>query len=199
MGAMLYITGSKSLSNDYGPLMDQLISVVAGMGSSVAVTCAAGAEAMVLMRASGLGCLAAVFAVGDATGAGFWAGSCPFSLLTCWGRDRIRWSAGGKIDMPLPVRLKERTRACLRFVTQTGPNSRVIIFADTPDCPDMLAACQGALAFGLPIAVFPCGFAAAELPILIPEGQWVCAGPTVWSQAVRWTAPPSRPNPPPQS
>src|ERR1041385_5154994 len=117
----VYMTGSRALPDEYGPLMDRVMSVLAGTGVSVVTTCAAGAEVMAMTRAAGLGRLAAVFAVGDATGAGFWAGSCPFSLLQCWGRDRIRWSAGGSIDTPLPVRLRERTRACFRFVASSGP------------------------------------------------------------------------------
>lgn len=192
MGQVMYVTGSRTLSSEHGPLMDRVISAVAGTGSAVALTCAAGAEAMLLMRASGLNCLAAVFAVGDATGAGFWAGSCPFTLLQCWGRERIRWSAGGGIDVPLPVRLLERTRACLRFVAGSGPDGRAVIFSAAPDCPDMQAACLGANAFGLSTVVFPCGFAAAELPLLAPGGEWIGAGVGVWSDAVRWS-PPARP------
>lgn len=189
MGSMVYITGSRALAEEHGPLLDRVLSALAGMGSSVAVTCAAGTEAMVMMRAAGLGCLAAVFAVGDATGTGFWAGSCPFSLLQCWGRERIRWSAGGSVDTPLPVRLRERTRACFRFVASSGPGGRVVAFSSAPDCPETLAACERAQAFGLPMIVFPCGFAAAELQPLAPGGQWVRAGPGVWADAVRWGTP----------
>lgn len=191
MGSIVYMTGSRALSDEYGPVMDRVISALAGSGASIAVTCAAGAEAMALMRASGLGSLSAVFAVGDATGSGFWAGSCPFSLLSCWGRDRVRWMTGDDLRLPLPVRLNNRTRACFRFTSSGGPGGRLVAFCAAPDCPDTLAACRQGLSFGLTVIVFPCGFPAAELPLLTPEGQWVCAGPHVWADAVRWTC--SRP------
>src|SRR5262245_33251621 len=132
----VYVTGSRVLPDEYGPLMDRVMSVLAGTGVSVVTTCAVGAEVMAMTRAAGLGRLAAVFAVGDANGTGFWAGSCPFSLLRVWGGSQVRWSAGGSVDVPLPVRLKDRTRACFRFVASSGPGGRVVAFSTSKDCPE---------------------------------------------------------------
>jgi hypothetical protein len=194
------ICGSATLPLDYGPLLDQVISILAGNGTGVAVTCAAGASMQALVRASGLGSLEAVFAVGESSGAGFWAGSGPFCTLQAFGRERIRWLAGGPLTQPLPLRLNERTRACLRFGSASAPDAHLLGFADRPDCPDTFGIAQLAASIGMGVIVFPCGFPAEKLPELSPGGSWVAANPVFWSEARRWLPPrpvPSAPLVPP--
>lgn len=189
------ITGSATLAQEYRPLLTQTVSALAGTGTGVAVTCAAGAPAQALVDAAGLGCLAAVFAVGDASGAGFWAGSGPFCTLQAFARDRVRWLAGGPLTQPLPVRLNQRTRACLQFCQQSAPGARLLVFLDRPDCSESIAIAQTAASMGLTVIAFPCGFAPTELPELAPGGRWVPTGVGVWSLAGTWVPP--RPTPQP--
>jgi hypothetical protein len=189
------IAGSPSLPLDYAPLLNQAISALAGTGVGIAVTCAAGVPGHALVAAAGLGCLAAVFAIGDAQGAGFWAGSSPFCNLRTFGRGRVHWLAGGTLIQPLPVRLYERNRACLRFCAESAPAARVIVLLDRPDCAESLAMCQLGMSLGLGVIAFPCGFEATAMPELAPGGHWAVAGAGVWSLAGVWVPP--RPTPPP--
>jgi hypothetical protein len=189
------IAGSPSLTLDYVPLLNQTIFALAGTGIRVAVTCAAGVPGQALIAAAGIGCLAAVFAIGDAQGAGFWAGSSAFCHLQTLARDRVHWLAGGPLTQTLPVRLLGRTRACLRFCAQSAPGARVIVFLDRPDCPEGLPMCQLAASMGLGVIAFPCGFEPTALPDLAFGGHWSPAGAGVWSFAGVWVPP--RPTPQP--
>jgi hypothetical protein len=187
------IAGSPFLAQEYSPLLHQVISALAGTGVGVAVTCAAGAPAQALVRAAGLGCLAAVFAVGDADGSGFWGGCGPFCNLQSFARGRVHWLAGGPIGSPLPLRLKQRAAACLRYCAQSAPGARIIVFLDRPDCNESLAVCHLAASLGLDVVAFPCGFEPTKLPELAPGGHWVPSGPALWSYAGLWVPPKKTP------
>lgn len=187
------IAGSPFLAQEHGTVLNQAIAALAGTGTRVAVTCAAGAPAQALIRAAGLGCLEAVFAVGDATGAGFWSGSGPFCNLQAFARERVRWLAGGPITSPLPLRVNERTVACLRFCFNSAPGARVIVFMDRPDCPESLAMCYLGMSVGLDVIAFPCGFEPQKLPVLVEGGHWAPSGQALWSYAGIWVAPKKAP------
>lgn len=164
--------GSRALSASFAPLVASVVSAAVASGAGVRVGCAAGADRLVLssaLRAPGGVRSLSVFAVGAASGAGFWSGSAPVSLLRAAVSvgASVSWLAGGALSVPLRARLFGRSVACV-----SGAGAAVFFLA-SPSSAGSLAVAGAAVGGGVPVFAFSCGFSGAPCP---PRG---CAG--AWS------------------
>ncbi len=189
-------SGSRSLSPAAAPLVGRVVAGFAALAAPrFSVGCSAGADELVLsaLVAAGAGPRVRVFAVGSASGAGFWSGSAlPAVQAASAAGASVAWLAGGPLSAPLRVRLAARSAACVRSVRPAG--SLVAFFA-SPASVGTLGACRLAAAAGLSVLAFPFGFAPSALPALAPGGCWVPSGAVPSSPlalAWRWSPPPSR-------
>jgi hypothetical protein len=184
--------GSRALPGSFSGLVRACVASVVRAGRGVAVGCASGADAFALAAAAGR-CPVSVFAVGDRSGAGFWACSAPLSLLRSAGSGVV-WLAGGPLSVPLSARLAARTAAFVSSVACRVPASGVagsgcglVAFFAAPRSGGSALACRLALMAGLPVLAFACGFPAAELPAVSRLGAWAPAGGVgPWASAFRW-------------
>ncbi len=140
-------------------------------GCSVSVGCAVGADQLVLsaaLAAPGGASRLSVFAVGAASGAGFWSGSAlPAVRSAAAAGARVVWLAGGALSLPLRARLALRSHAGL--VGASG----FVLFLASPSSPGSLSVAVAAVAAGLPVFAFAVGFVGAPLA---PRG---CPGSSV--------------------
>jgi hypothetical protein len=168
--------GSRSLSSSFAPLVARVVAALGGGG--VSVGCAAGADQAVVVAALAAGLPLSVFAVGSSSGAGFWSGSAPLSLLrSC---PSVVWSAGGSAAVPFRARLLRRSLAALAGC------SSLVLFLASPSSAGSLAVAGAAVSRGLPVFAFSCGFAGAPLAPRGCAGAWVAcvvAGVSAW----RWS------------
>ena len=79
----------------------------------------------------------------------------------------VSWLAGGSLAVPLPARLSARTRA----VVGSASVCAVVFFASPSSRGSFLAA-RAAVARGLPVFAFACGFDPELLPLLGSGGSW---------------------------
>jgi hypothetical protein len=165
--------GSRSLSDRFSPFVAGVVSAWRRSGGSVAVGCAAGADAAVLRACFfGLaaGCPVSVFAVGAADGSGFWSGSDLGAVRLAASRGApVAWLAGGPLSVPLMARLIRRSLAALSGA------SCACFFLASPSSSGSLRVAAAAVAAGLPVFVFSCGFSAAPVPLAGVSGAWVPA------------------------
>ena len=173
--------GSRGLPSSTSGLVSSVVSAVLSSGASVAVGCCGGADQAVLSCLPS-GAPVSVFAVGSASGAGFWSGSAPLSLLR---RFPVRWLSGGPLSVPLRGRLARRSDALLSFVRASGGS--LVVFVSSP--PSVHSGSWrlvwSALFSGVPVVVFP--VAGCPLPSfsgLFPV-SWSVAGSGVWSSGFR--------------
>lgn len=184
--ALVLFGGSRSLSGAFAALVRSVVAAVVSAGGSLSVGCAAGADQAVVSSALSLGAAARVrlFCVGSSSGAGFWSGSAPFSLLrsAAAAGASVAWSAGGGAAVPFRARLLRRSLAAL-----AGCSSAVFFLA-SPSSPGSLRVAAAAVAAGVPVFAFSCGFAGAPAPLAGVAGAWVpgsFSGFPCWS----WSAP----------
>ena len=182
--------GSRSLPASAGGLVASVVGACLRAGCSVSVGCAVGADQLVLsaaLAAPGGASRLSVFAVGAASGAGFWSGSAlPAVRSAAAAGARVVWLAGGALSLPLRARLALRSRAGL--VGASG----FVLFLASPSSPGSLSVAVAAVAAGLPVFAFAVGFVGAPLAPRGCPGSWVpssLAGFACW----RWVPVASQP------
>jgi hypothetical protein len=149
------------------------------------VGCCRGADALALsaLVSAGLAARGEVFAVGSASGDGFWSGSARDEIRAAAAAGSpVRWLAGGPLSIPLQIRLARRSQACIRSVV---PGGACFLFLSRPRSKGSLGTARFAASLGLQVYVFACGFSPSLLPGL-EVGRWqvVSSGPLAGS--VQW-------------
>jgi hypothetical protein len=166
--------GSRSLPASASALVSGVVvrCVAAGV-PSFSVGCASGADlaALSALVRSGVAPRVSVFAVGSAAGAGFWSCSAPLWALSgsAAAGASVSWLAGGPLSVPLSSRLARRSLACVGSVPA---GSVFCAFLSSPFSRGSLLSARAAVARGLRVVVFCCGFAPSALPSL-GVGRWV--------------------------
>jgi hypothetical protein len=175
--------GSRSLPGRWAGLVRGVVAAcVSSSVPAFSVGCASGGDALALSALVGLGAAprVSVFAVGDASGAGF-AGAVsavPVVLSAAAAGASVSWWAGGGPAVPLGVRLAVRSRVAL--CPGGSPVQAACWFLASPASVGSLAAARAAALAGVSVVVFCCGWASEELPLLFSRGgRWVpvVAGP----------------------
>jgi hypothetical protein len=159
--AVVGFSGSRRLAPAFAPLVAGVVASVLAAGRSVAVGCAAGADAFVRSAAPG----ALVFSA-----AAFGSGRSAFAARSV---ALVRAVAAGGPGSgfvvfpgaPCPAGLSPSARSSACFCG-SGSGS--------------WASAAFAVGLGLPLVVFPCGFSA-----LPAWGRWVPAGSGVWAVGFR--------------
>ena len=168
--AVVCFGGSRALSSAFAPLVSRVVGAVVARGALVSVGCASGADAFVVsaVLSAGSASLLRVCAVGSASGAGFWRGSCSLALLRSAGAAgaRVLWLAGGGLAVPLRARLFARSLSSLRGC------GCAVFFLASASSSGSLAVAAAAAASGLPVFAFSCGFAGAPSPLAGVSGRW---------------------------
>ena len=164
--------GSRSLpAIPFFPLVQAVVSSWLSAGGQVSVGCAAGADQLVIssVLSAGWASVLSVFAVGASSGAGFWSGSAPLSLLVSAAAAgaSVRWLAGGGPQVPFRARLLKRSLAALAGC------STAVFFLASPSSPGSLRVAAAAAQQGLRVFAFSCGFTCAPLPLAGCAGAWV--------------------------
>jgi len=84
-------------------------------------------------------------------------------------------------------RLRARSLALVRFVAGSGSGAGLVAFVSSPGSRGSFLSVRAAVRAGLPVVVFPVGFAASRLPVLPGGGRWVPAASSgVWAGGFRW-------------
>lgn len=165
--------GSRALPVAFSPLVGRVVAgCVAAGASGFSVGCASGADAVALsaLVAAGAASRVRVFAVGSSSGAGFWRASALAGVRAAASAGaRVWWLAGGSLSVPLVARLAARSRAC---VASLGAGGVFCVFVSSPSSRGSFGAARAAVALGVSVVAFPCGFAASALPSL-GAGSWV--------------------------
>jgi hypothetical protein len=165
-----YFGGSRSLPSQFSPLVASVVQSVLSAGQSVRVGCAAGGDAAVIrsVLAAGQAGRLSVFAVGSASGAGFWSGSALAAVRAAASAGAaVFWSAGGSVrKVPLPARLIKRSMAGV------AGSAQAVFFLASKNSKGSLAVAGRAASAGLPVFAFACGFSGSPAP-LAGAGQWV--------------------------
>ena len=78
----------------------------------------------------------------------------------------VSWLAGGSLSVPLPARLSARTRAVVGDASVCA-----VVFFASPSSRGSFLAARAAVARGLPVFAFACGFDPELLPSL-GDGDW---------------------------
>jgi len=194
-------SGSRSLGSVGGPLFSVVQSVLSS-GRGVAVGDAVGVDSSVLSSVLTLGFYSAcrVFCLGgvDAAGIpfGFWRGSCVDTVMRAYASGiQCVWQAGGGLQASRGSALFGRSRAMIRFASQTGPGSGLVAFVagGFESSPGSWGTVAHALAIGLPVVVFPVGCPASCLVMVfrccgqVIRGSWVQASSSgAWSGGYRF-------------
>ena len=181
---MVAFAGSRALPAGFAPLVARVASRVVASGRFVAVGCCVGVDSVVLSSVPSwaVRCFAAFAACGS--------GACSLSAVPLVAAlpsrgGSVSWLAGGSLAVPLPARLSARTRA----VVGSASVCAVVFFASPSSRGSFLAA-RAAVARGLPVFAFACGFDSELLPSL-GDGDWsaspisggLFAGGFEWSPA----------------
>ncbi len=180
------VCGSRSLPASAGGLVGRVVASLLASGRGLAVGCATGADALALSSAVHAGAHASVsvFAAFGPSG----QGACRWSSVEAvagfeQAGGRVVWWAGGVAEVPLSVRLRQRTVA----VAEAGQGG-LVAFLGHPGSAGSLLACRQAAGAGVPVIAFPVGFKGARLAS-IGAGHWVPVGGLgVWSGAWRWVS-----------
>lgn len=194
------LAGSRDLAQRWQPLVQRVVQAVQAQGRGVSVGCARGADAFALAAALKQDAHLHVFATGNAEGAGFWRQSAIASVKQaqaagCW----IDWWAGGVCHCDkclqrdstsqcptLIKRLAERSRTCLQATAASGPGAGFVGFVSQPNSRETMGSARYAASLGLPVILFPCGFAGHQLPAL-GNGRWQpAASQGIWGRGYRW-------------
>jgi hypothetical protein len=177
--------GSRSLPVSAQPLVASVVSsVLSGSSARLVVGCSVGADALVLSSVpqSSLSRVS-VFAAFGFSG----RGACSLSavpVVTAAGRGGafINWWSGGRLSVPLRLRLAKRSLALVRFLARR--RSALVCFLASPKSRGSLLACRLAVRFGVPVFVFCVGFSPSRLPRL-GRGSWSLVQ-VAGSQACQW-------------
>jgi hypothetical protein len=172
VASVVVFGGSRSLPSGSAALVGRVVRAVLARGSSVAVGCASGADALVVRAVLGAGAAAllSVFAVGAPSGAGFRCCSVPswVSAAAASGA-RLFWLAGGALSVPLRSRLVRRSRAS---VVRSGA-AAAVFFVSSPCSRGSWRCAAFAASRGVPVFAFPVGFAGSALsPLPGLRGSW---------------------------
>ncbi len=125
--------------------------------------------ALSALVAAGVASRVRVSAVGFSSGAGFWSCSALAGVrLAAVSGVSVSWGAGGPLSLPLVARLRARSVACVRSVA----GGVFCLFVSSPSSRGSFGAARAALAAGVRVVAFPCGFPPALLPAL-GSGRWV--------------------------
>jgi hypothetical protein len=172
--------GSRALPGSAAPLVSRVLAGALRAGFSLSVGCAAGADALALTAGLDLAPgRVRVFAVGSASGEGFWSGSAPLPLLRSAAAAGcpVSWLAGGSLAVPLRGRLLRRSLAALAGC------SAAVFFLASPGSRGSLRVAAAAVKAGVPVFAFCCGFAGPPDPPLGSAGSWLpsaLAGSACW-------------------
>lgn len=179
--------GSRSLFAS--PLIMHAVESVLAHGASVSVGCSSGVDAAVIrwVLACGGASRLRVFAVGDQSGAGFWARSAlPSVRLAERFGAAVSWCAGGPLSLPLRFRLAQRASRAVWWAARSGPGSGFVGFVSSGRSVGTWRAARLAARLGLPVVVFDTRDYSLP-PLFGPgSGSWVTAGSCVWWFASRW-------------
>ncbi len=196
-----------------GPLVASLVAASLAAGRAVAAGCAAGVDSQAVAAAvaagAGVGPLAPrlfVFALFGPLGLGSLSTSAVAGVQAALLQGaRVAWWAGGRSARPA-ARLAARSLAFVHFLAAAPAGSGLVVVAAGPPprafaqvAPGRWPSCgsgswgsAGAAALlGLPVVVFPLGWAGfvgpASLPLLPGRaGRWLPAGSGLWSAGWRW-------------
>jgi len=165
--------GSRSLPASALPLVSSVVSaVLSGSSARLAVGCSVGADSLVLAsvpfpsfpRVS-------VFAAFGSGGRGACSLSAvPSVLASARAGASVVWWAGGKLSVPLRLRLAGRSVALVRFLAGARP-SALVCFLSSRKSRGSLLACRLAARLGVSVFVFCVGFSPVRLPRL-GSGFW---------------------------
>jgi len=165
--------GSRSLPASAQSLVASVVSaVLSGSSARLAVGCSVGADSLVLSsvpfpsfpRLS-------VFAAFGSGGRGACSLSAVSSVLAAVRAGAsVAWWAGGRLRVPLRLRLAGRSVALVRFLAQSRP-SALVCFLLSRKSRGSLLACRLAARLGVSVFVFCVGFSPARLPRL-GRGSW---------------------------
>jgi hypothetical protein len=191
--------GSRSLPASAQPLVSSVVSsVLSGSSARLVVGCSVGADALVLSSVpqSSLSRVS-VFAAFGFSG----RGACSLSavpVVAAAGRGGafVNWWSGGRLSVPLRLRLAKRSLALVQFLARR--RSALVCFLSSPSSRGSLLACRVAVRLGIPVFVFCVGFSPSRLPRL-GRGSWslvqvagLPAGFVAGSSACQWSpCPPS--------
>ncbi len=202
--AYITLAGSRDLPQLWQPLVQRVVGSIKAQGRGVTVGCAAGADALALESALTQDAHLRLFAVGSASGGGFWRQSALASVRRAQAAGRwVAWWAGGvcRCDRclgnilsgrcpTLVERLAGRSCACVRFAVASGPGAGFVGFVSRPNSCGTVGSARFAVHCGLPVILFPCGFDGRHLPLL-GNGRWQpAAGEGVWAVGYRWVGAP---------
>jgi len=177
--------GSRSLPASAQPLVASVVSsVLSGSSARLVVGCSVGADALVLSSVpqSSLSRVS-VFAAFGFSG----RGACSLSavpVVAAAGRGGafINWWSGGRLSVPLRLRLAKRSLALVQFLARR--RSALVCFLSSPSSRGSLLACRVAVRLGIPVFVFCVGFSPSRLPRL-GRGSWSLVQ-VAGSQACQW-------------
>jgi hypothetical protein len=93
----------------------------------------------------------------------------PSVLAAARGGAFVNWWAGGRLSVPLRVRLARRSVALVRFIARR--RSALVCFLASPRSRGSLLACRLAARLGVTVFVFCVGFSPSQLPRL-GRGSW---------------------------
>jgi predicted Rossmann fold nucleotide-binding protein DprA/Smf involved in DNA uptake len=177
------VAGSRSLPLSFAPQVQAVVASVVGSGRLVAVGCCVGADAFALSSGVPLSALRCFAAFGPGgVGSGPASAVSQVSAFAAAG-GVVSWWSGGPASAPLRSRLAARTRVVI-----CSASVSCVVFFSSPASRGSLLACRLAVARGLPVFAFPCGFAGSALPSL-GAGSWVAVGGSgVWSSSFRWVS-----------
>ena len=193
MGSLFFF-GSRSLGSAWAPAVGRVVAgaLARWPGSSSFVGCASGGDSLALsaLLAAGVAPSVSVFAVGSASGAGFWAGSAlPGVSAALAAGASVSWLAGGPLSVALRSRLAARSSACVSAALAAGP-CVALGFLSSPSSVGSLRSARLALAGGASVFCF-CSFVGA--PAAVAGAAWVpCAlagFASAWRLVVRAPSP----------
>ena len=145
--------GSRHLSPAFAPLVASVVLQVISKGFKVHTGCCSGADALVIQAAIQRPGSLSVFAIGNKFGRGFWScSSYQWVSVAAHMCESVTWLAGGNLNVPLRVRLINRSLAALKGC------SAAIFFLSGRSSPGSLAVAAQAVKRGAQVFVFPCGF-----------------------------------------
>lgn len=165
--------GSRSLPASAQPLVSSVVSaVLSGSSAHLAVGCSVGADSLVLSSVPFSSFpRVSVFSAFGSGGRGACSLSAVSSVLAAARAGAsVAWWAGGRLGVPLRLRLAGRSVALVRFLAQARP-SALVCFLSSRKSRGSLLACRLAARLGVSVFVFCVGFSPARLPRL-GRGSW---------------------------
>ena len=164
--------GSRSLPSSAQPLVASVVSsVLSGSSARLVVGCSVGADALVLSSVP----QSSLFRVSVFAAFGFSGrGACSLSAVPVvaaagQGGAFVNWWSGGRLSVPLRLRLAKRSLALVQFLARR--HSALVCFLASPKSRGSLLACRLAARFGVTVFVFCVGFSPSRLPRL-GRGSW---------------------------